>query len=63
MPTNQITLNLIHLTTQELYFFAERGMKNAYTSAVVINAFPSEGGGAVYQVLEIILELKTSISS
>jgi S1-C subfamily serine protease len=32
---------------KELYFFAERGMKNAYTSAVVINAFPSEGGGAI----------------
>ena len=32
---------------KDLYFFAERGMKNAYTSAVVINAFPSAGGGAI----------------
>ena len=30
---------------KELYFFAERGMKHAYTSAVVINSFSSEGGG------------------
>jgi len=32
---------------KELYFFAETGMKYAYTSAVVINAFPSTGGGAI----------------
>jgi S1-C subfamily serine protease len=32
---------------KELYFFAEKGLKNAYTSAVIMNAFPSEGGGAI----------------
>jgi len=32
---------------KELYFFAERGLKNAYTSAVIMNAFPSSGGGAI----------------
>jgi S1-C subfamily serine protease len=32
---------------KELYFFAEKGLKNAYTSAVIINAFPTSGGGAI----------------
>lgn len=32
---------------KELYFFAEKGLKNAYTSAVIINAFPISGGGAI----------------
>tara|TARA_R110002153_G_scaffold2787_3_gene13376 strand:+ start:57 stop:746 length:690 start_codon:yes stop_codon:yes gene_type:complete len=32
---------------KELYFFAERGLKNAYTSSVIINALPSKGGGAI----------------
>lgn len=32
---------------RDLDFFAEKGFKNAYTSSVIINAFPSSGGGAV----------------
>lgn len=32
---------------KELYFFAEAGLKNAYTSSVIINAFPASGGGAI----------------
>jgi S1-C subfamily serine protease len=32
---------------KELYFFAEKGLKNAYTSSVIINALPSGGGGAI----------------
>jgi S1-C subfamily serine protease len=32
---------------KELYFFAEKGMKSAYTSAVIMNALPANGGGAI----------------
>ena len=32
---------------KELYFFAEKGLKSAYTSAVIMNALPSSGGGAI----------------
>ena len=32
---------------KELYFFAEKGLKNAYMSSVIINALPSGGGGAI----------------
>jgi len=31
----------------EVYAFAERGLKNAYTSSIIINAFPTGGGGAI----------------
>jgi len=32
---------------KELYFFAERGLKKAYTSAIVINAFSGESNGVI----------------
>lgn len=31
----------------ELYIFAEQGLRNAYTSSIIINAFRSGGGGVV----------------